>query len=850
MKRIKIKFVSPLIALALFSAALIVLHRELSTLQYEEIVEALSMIDRWRIGYAAIFTAVSYLLLTCYDLLAVRYIGARLAYWRVGLTSFIGYTLSNNLGFSVFTGGAARFRLYSRWGLSPIQIAQMIAFSGVIFWCGFALLTGILTLALPPPVPARLGVTPGLLRLCGAGLLLAAGLFIRAWAIKRRIFSVGDFEFPPPAPRLLAAGLSAAAADWCFAALVAYQLLPASGMTPLQFVSLFALSQIIGLLSHIPGGLGVFETIIVLWFAGRAPQSQVFSALIIYRMIYYLIPLCLSMVLFLTYEIYKKRDRLLVVGKEVQEKVSAVTPQAMTALTFLSGTMLLFSSATPAIKERMGWIAEHLPLMSVEASHFFSGIIGVALILCSRGLQRRLDGAWFLTSLLLSAGICLSLIKGWDFEEASILSAILAILCLARPAFYRKAAILGEPLTVRWIASIGLVLATMVWLIFFRYKHVEYRNELWWQFSFESDAPRSLRATVGAFCALMIYGLSRLLAPTRPEPRLPDTAELDRAQKIVACARPTTAALALTGDKPLLFSESGRSFLMFGVEGRSWVAMGDPIGDESEFAELIWRFRELSDEHAGSTVFYQIQTQYLHLYVDLGLDLYKLGEEAIIDLPTFSLEGKAGGNFRHTRNKLKREGTTFSILEPPEVMDRIAELQRISDSWLTGKNTKEKGFSLGFFDRDYICRNPAAVLQKDGALVAFANIWPGDGAYELSVDLMRFDQAAPAGSMDLLLIELLIWGKGSGYRRFNLGMAPFSGFDSHQLAPLWNRVATSLFKRGERYYNFQGIRKYKEKFNPSWEPKYLAAPGGLQLPRILSNIAALIGGGMRGIVAK
>lgn len=849
MKTAGLKIFSPLIALALFSTALFVLHRELSTLQWEDITIALDSLPRSRIIFAGIFTASSYLLLSCYDLLAIRYIGIQLTYWRIGLASFIGYTLSHNLGFSIFTGGAARFRLFSRWGLSPVQIAQLIAFSGVIFWCGFALIAGTLTLIDPPPIPERFQVSTLIMRVLGLGLLGAAGVFIWCWAGRKKSISIGDFEFSPPDSGLLGRGLTIAALDWFLASLVAYELLP-PGIPLLQFVSLFMLSQIIGLLSHVPGGLGVFETIIILWFADRAPQSQVFGGLIIYRLTYYLIPLCLSMILFVTYEIYKKRDKLLVVGREVQDRISGVTPQAMTILTFLSGAMLLFSSATPAIKDRMGWISERLPLMTVEASHFFSGIIGMALILFARGLQRRLDGAWFLTSLFLGAGIIISLTKGWDFEEAAVLAVILSLLLLSRSAYYRKATLLGEPLTVRWVASIGIVLATTVWLIFFRYKHVEYRHELWWKFSFESDAPRSLRASVGAFGALLLYGFNRLLSPLGLEPHLPTKEELDRAQLIINCAQPTTAALALTGDKSLLFSESGRSFLMFGIEGHSWVAMGDPVGEESEFGELIWRFRELSDEHAGAAVFYQVNARNLHLYVDLGLDLYKLGEEAIIDLPAFTIEGKHGSSFRHTRNKLTRDGVKFSVIDPIVAQTRIGELQAVSDNWLRGKNTKEKGFSLGFFTPEYVCRFPVAILECEDGLVAFANLWPGDGKFELSVDLMRFRHDSPGGAMDLLLIELMLWGKQRGYHRFNLGMAPFSGFDSHQLAPLWNRMATTVFKRGERYYNFQGIRKYKEKFNPFWEPKYLAAPGGLHLPRILSNVAALIAGGLRGVVAK
>ena len=135
-------------------------------------------------------------------------------------------------------------------------------------------------------------------------------------------------------------------------------------------------------------------------------------------------------------------------------------------------------------------------------------------------------------------------------------------------------------------------------------------------------------------------------------------------------------------------------------------------------------------------------------------------------------------------------------------------------------------------------------------MVAFANVWLGADRTEISVDLMRYTSVAPPGVMEFLLIELMLWGKENGYQRFNLGVAPLSGIENRSLAPLWNRVGALLFSRGEPFYNFQGLRAYKEKFDPIWEPRYLASPGGLVLPRILTNVASLISGGLVGVVSK
>ena len=104
--------------------------------------------------------------------------------------------------------------------------------------------------------------------------------------------------------------------------------------------------------------------------------------------------------------------------------------------------------------------------------------------------------------------------------------------------------------------------------------------------------------------------------------------------------------------------------------------------------------------------------------------------------------------------------------------------------------------------------------------------------------------------MDFLFVHLIRWGKSEGYRSFNLGMAPFSGLEARTVAPLWNRFGAFLFHHGEYFYNFQGLRQYKEKFDPVWEPKYIAAPGGFSLPLVLKDISALVSGGIRGIVTK
>jgi phosphatidylglycerol lysyltransferase len=289
---------------------------------------------------------------------------------------------------------------------------------------------------------------------------------------------------------------------------------------------------------------------------------------------------------------------------------------------------------------------------------------------------------------------------------------------------------------------------------------------------------------------------------------------------------------------------------MYGVEGRSWIAMGDPVGKEEEWGELVWRFREMCDRYDGWTVFYEVGHKRLHLYLDLGLTLLKLGEEARVSLEDFSLEGGARKGLRHSYHRLQKEGCVFEVVPQEGIPLLIPEFKDISDAWLAEKETREKGFSLGFFSEDYLRQFPAGVIRKNGKIMAFANIWPGAGKEELSIDLMRYLPEAPKGVMEYLFVQLMLWGKEAGYQWFNLGMAPLSGLEDHALAPRWSRLGAFVFRYGEHFYNLQGLRQYKEKFDPKWEPKYLASCGGLAFPHILANIASLISGGMKGVITK
>ena len=224
------------------------------------------------------------------------------------------------------------------------------------------------------------------------------------------------------------------------------------------------------------------------------------------------------------------------------------------------------------------------------------------------------------------------------------------------------------------------------------------------------------------------------------------------------------ANAVLAGDKRLLFHPAGDAFVMYQVSGGSWIALGDPVGQAARAEDLVWAYREQVDRSGGRTVFYQVSGRSLPLYIDLGLSLLKLGEEARVPLADFGLEGSARADLRQSRRRAERDGASFEIVPPEGVAALLPRLRAISDAWLEDKAAAEKGFSLGAFEPAYLCQLPVAVIRAEGEVVAFANLWPTACREELSIDLMRFAPDAPRGAMDYLFIELMLWGRAEGYR--------------------------------------------------------------------------------------
>ena len=832
-------------SLVLFIVALEVLRHELRTVSWHALLADVLGTPPLQLAAAVFFTILNYAVYTGYDFIALASIKHPLSRRRVVTTSLLAYAIASNVGFAMLSGASVRYRFYTRWGMTAEELSRIVFSNTTTFWLGLLMLGG-LSLALSP-LPSVAG---SLARPAGWLLVATGAAYLALAATRRPILRIGKLEFATPPIGLAMAQLLISVLDWTLAAAVFYVLLPPGHASFLSVLGAFLAAQLLGLASHVPGGVGVFEGLMVLLLSSFFTSGELLPALVVYRAVYYLLPLSAALVALLVDEILQRRPQTVRARAFLGRMSEELTPRLLAVFTFLGGLVLLFSGATPAAAGRLALLDRIVPLGVIETSHFIGSLVGAALLLLSQGVARRLDAAYYLTAGTLVVGIVASLLKGVDIEEASILTVLLLILRRAKPAFDRKAALFETRFSAGWIAAVVAAIAASAWLGRFAFQHVEYSQDLWWQFELNGEASRAIRGSVGAATLLLLFAIARLIRHAPHEADMPSNADLEAVAPAIESQTATYPFLVYLRDKAVLFNEERTGFVMYGVQGRTWVAMGDPVSPRDCFTGLIRQFLERADDFGGTPVFYEVGKDFLHHYADFGLAFVKLGEEARIDLQRFTLEGGQASRWRQAIRRLEKEGAAFRLVPAGEAAPLLDQLGAVSDDWLHEKRSAEKGFSLGFFDASYISRFPIGVIERGGQVLAFANLWAGPRRHELSIDLMRYHQDAPDGVMEALIVHLLKWGKEQGYQWFALGMAPMSGFEQSPVAPLWSRLGTFLYEHGEALYNFQGLRAYKEKFHPVWEPHYLAYPGGLALPRILADVSALVAGGYRRIFLR
>ncbi|MRG57190.1 bifunctional lysylphosphatidylglycerol flippase/synthetase MprF [Phyllobacterium sp. SYP-B3895] len=823
--------------------SLLVLAHFSSEISLHDVKRSLHAIPTSTLLVALVFTFVSFAAVALYDVVAVETIAPkRVPYHISAMAGGAGYAISNALGFSLLTGGALRYRVYAAEGIDIADIGRIIGTSWLAIWFAFTILIAVALVIDPTRIPWVVSFGPIVDQVIGTGILIAVAVLLYWLSRRERTLRIGRMSVRLPSSQGALLQIIAGLVDVAAAAATLYVLLPAGSVGSIPaFALVYVVAVALGIVSHAPGGIGAFEATIIAGL-GLGQNPDAIAALVAYRLIYTLIPFLIAIAGFVVSEILRKRHLLAAPTMMAARMFEPLIPPLSAGIAFLGGIVLLISAVIPGLHSRLEVLADILPMPFLEMSHLGASFVGLALLIVARGLARRLWRAWFLALILFSLGAIFALTKSLAWEEALIVTLMAGTLLLFRDSFYRRPLNERFTLTWGWLASIGTTAFAVIWLGFFAYHHVEYANELWWEFAWDAQASRFLRATVLVLTILaavtintVINGVGRSKLKAQPIP--------DQVPQVVATSPRASDALALLGDKRFLMDPQGRGFVMYARSGGSLVSMGEPVGnDGTVISDLAWAFRGLADRTGSRTVFYGVGPERLPLFLDMGLTALKLGEVARVDLTDFSLEGSKRQPLRYAARRLEKEGITFEVIARDNTPDIMDELREVSDAWLEMKSGSEKRFSLGSFENAYLANFDVGVLRKEGKIVAFANMWRGANKEEIAVDLMRHVPDASSVVMDGLFANLLMAAKNEGYHWFNLGAAPLSGLSDSHLASRWNRIGSFIYRRGAEFYRFDGLRAFKDKFGPKWTPYYLICPPGLATPRSLIDATNLVSG--------
>jgi len=818
-----------LFAVGVFIAAVWLLQRQLQASSLPAIEAAFRSTPRWTLLAAAAATVLSYLCLATSEAWALACMGRALATWRILLVTLVSYALSNGLGFSLATGGAARLRFYRAWGLRGSEIAAVTVLAGTAVTLSGAVAAGLALLTVRGLPTSAYGLA--------ALLILPIWLWLGRLPRAKRFLPKAELKNPPLKLRLVA--LTGGVLDWALSGLALFVLVP--GAAPDQFaafLAVFILGSVVSAASGVPGGVGVFEAVVLALSSRFAMPHQTVAALILYRLIYTLGPLSLTALGLAIHQALRwtKADA----GDRLHSTVQALAPPVMAGLVFATSAGLILAAANLPLHLLIG---PRLP-EAFPASGLFSSLVGAVLLVAAVALWRRQEAGYLLSLVLLVGGAGFEVWRGFGLVSAAPLLGLALLLAPCRFAFRRRSAVFRDAASAPWLIACGLCgLSALVLALSVRYGDRNVQAS-WWSLLRASNAG-PLGVAAGLSSLGLLVGLWRLLGPSRQGVGRADAAERARALAVIEATKTvvTDAYLALLGDKSLVFSPSGRSFVMFGVVGAHWIAMSDPVGPDEDRPAAIEAFVEAADEAQAQTAFYALTTPVLADMIDAGFLITKVGESAFVPLGDFDLAGKVREDLRYAVNHVAKAGLSFAVLAPNDPDIPWAELAAVSDAWLAIHAGSELGFSLGRFDRDYLGRFPIALLRGPGGVAAFANLMTTPDRRCVSVDLMRHRPDGPHGVMDALFAQIMLWGRTQGYQEFELGMAPLSGLEITSVAPVSRRLETWIYGSAERLYGFKGLRAYKQKFSPVWRPVFLATSAGLGPVSALADVGLLTRGG-------
>lgn len=830
-----LKIIFPLILLVLATIEInkFAMDLNIQLLQYE-----ISQIPIATLVFVLLITIGSIFPMFFYDAVIIKILGIKIPKKHLIKQALIVNSFSNLIGFGGIIGVMLRTYFYQKDEFGKGSLLRTIAIVSLFLLTGISLLSWI-TIVGYRNIPLLVHTKWLYLAVIGVALYLPTLMFITLWREKKN---------PDPSITIKVKFLLifVSVLEWS-AVLFVFWLLKSVLSISIPFGDLFAIFTVAacaGIVSLIPGGLGSFDLVFIWGVDYLGIQDEkVVVLLLLYRIGYFIIPFLVGAFLFIKAYWEKWNNTW---GNLPNAFVQHISHWMLTILIFISGLILLLSAALPGIIERLKIAEDIFSLTIMSLSHQLSVATGFILLGLSRGIQYKVKRAYYLTIIVLSFAALFSLSKGFDYEEAIFLLVVALLLRLSKARFYREGYVLTWG---KMIFDIFIIL-----IITLMYLLIGYINLPTSKFSIPTKfLPYIITdyhdlfysAFIGLIIAIFIYCIGNFVGKSKKWPMETSKNQEEKIYEHINKYNGNVLThLIFLHDKYVFWNSKDNVLFPFQKYADKIVVLGDLTGERSEFPHAIEEFLTISDLYGYTPIFYESSNDMLPILHENGFDFFKLGEEAFVDLENFSLSGKKMKVMRANKNKFERENFIFEIIKPPLSDDLLQRLKTVSNEWLAGR--REKGFSLGFFDETYLNRSEIAILKNiNEDVIGFASLMPVyDNNQTISVDLMRFIPSSPSGTMDFIFLSLFEWAKEKGYNQFNLGMAPLSNVGLSKYSFFSEKVAAQIYLHGQVFYHFQGLRKFKEKYNvTTWVPKYLAYRKRTSLPITMAQVTILIGKG-------
>jgi len=813
----------PIVSLGLFAVAIWVLHGMIQGLDLEDVLREFRSISAYAVGTSIIVMIVSYFVLMSYDVLAISHIGRKLPYGKVLLAAFVGYVFSHNIGMSLVTGGGVRYRVYTAAGLSAFEIGAVTLLCGLTFTLGAMVIGGIALIFEPADLFSPIGISHDAARFLGTALLIAVVAWVIWAGTRKHEIKLREFTMRAPGFGLSLKQIVVAILEITLSGLTLYVLMPKGyDLSFVVFIAVYVLATVGGILSHVPGGIGVIEATFLLLLP-QIPQGPMLASILAFRVIYLIIPLFVGAMLLGLFEVTQQRHAMKRMTAWAGTIADRLVPAAVGSAVMVGAAFLLFSGARPILPWRLEWLAANIPLAAIEAAHIAATLAAFGLLMLARPLFARLASAHRLAVILLGVAAIAAIVKGLEFEEATVIATVLAVLLLSQPAFRRSGSILDQRYTAAWIVSIAVVIGAYVWLGLFSFKEQAFSGSVWWSFAFDGEAARFIRSTGAIVLAIVAVILARR---TRAAPGIPapaDAGTLAEAERIRLRA-PGIGAAPLRTDLRYYVDPAGDAYICFDIRRRSWIALGDPVGRPEALSAIIWNFRDLCESHAGEPVFAATSENVLPHFADLGLRPHVLGEEAIVPL-------RAGGG-RADAPAAAPGPAIPAAVDIPFAVAKAGAIPNL-DALLAYGN----GNAGSRPEADVRC----ATIVSGGTVLAFAPLHDGDAPDALRLGRVHAVSGAPAQAFTALLSGAVRWAHDQGFATIGLGFAPpRDPSPAHPLRPLWDRAESLLFPNARHVGGSAALRRSLEAFAPAWRPRYLVAARGPHLVMAIEDVIAWV----------